>query len=552
MLLFKSVKPEDKEVFEKYHIDGRERGCEYTFANLCMWGKQNICEAFGHLVIFSQFEGRYIYPFPLGNKDKKAVLDAIICDAKKKNIPCILSGVYEQEKAVLDELYPGKFRYISNDGTYDYVYDINDLADLGGRKYHSKRNHIMKFKKLYPDYTIENITEDNIEDVKAFVKKWYELRLADSPESDFELEVKAFDVAADNLSALEMEGLLIKVSGNICAVTMGSRMLEDTFDVHFEKALPDVQGAYTIINQEFAKYLRNKYPEVKYLDREEDMGLEGLRKAKLSYKPHHMIVKSWAHLKDDHEVIISPDKRHITGLRNLWKEAFGDGDEFLDAFFTTAFSPQRCRCMTIGDKVAAALYWFECDKDDKKIAYIYAVATKRAVRGRGLCHELMEDAHNILKKLGFDYAVLVPGSKELFRFYEGMGYKVCSYIAEKEIDAKDNHISLEALSTDEYCKERRKYLPENSVIQEGVNLQFLHTQASFFRGDDFVLAARIQGDDVFVIELLGNSECADGVIFALGGKRGIVRTAGGDKPFAMCKPLNSEAQQDFYFGLAFD
>ena len=85
----------------------------------------------------------------------------------------------------------------------------------------------------------------------------------------------------------------------ILAVTMGSRMSPDTFDIHFEKAREDVEGAYNAINSEFARYLRQKYPEVKFLDREDDMGLEGLRKAKLSYNPDHMVEKSWAYLHEE-------------------------------------------------------------------------------------------------------------------------------------------------------------------------------------------------------------------------------------------------------------
>ena len=87
--------------------------------------------------------------------------------------------------------------------------------------------------------------------------------------------------------------------GKVLAVTIGSRMAKNTFDIHFEKALEDVDGAYAAVNCEFARFLRLKYPDIQYLDREEDMGLEGLRKAKLSYNPHHLTEKQWAYVVED-------------------------------------------------------------------------------------------------------------------------------------------------------------------------------------------------------------------------------------------------------------
>ena len=98
---------------------------------------------------------------------------------------------------------------------------------------------------------------------------------------------------------LGLEGIVMVDGGEILAFTMGSFLSDDTFDVHFEKAREDIQGAYNAINCHFARYLRLKYPDVNYMNREDDMGIEGLRKAKLSYCPDHMVEKSWALLRED-------------------------------------------------------------------------------------------------------------------------------------------------------------------------------------------------------------------------------------------------------------
>ena len=129
-------------------------------------------------------------------------------------------------------------------------------------------------------------------------------------------------------------------------------------------------------------------------------------------------------------IIDKPRNEQIPRLRALWCEAFGDADEFLDAFFKTAFSPDRCQCVTVGDDAAAALYWFDCECREKRIAYIYAVATSKAYRGQRLCHKLMEHTHNELKGQGYSGAVLVPVTPSLFEFYSGMGYKTASHVSE--------------------------------------------------------------------------------------------------------------------------
>ncbi len=299
MIDFKPVTLQDKPVYEKYLLDGSERGCEYTFANIYLWGRQQATILHDHMVRFSQFNRRSVYPYPVGQGDKKPVLDAIIADAKERGIPCRLTGLYAHEKQTLEELYPGMFRFHCDRDSYDYVYDINNLADLPGSKYHKKRNHFNRFRDTYPQYTVEPITSANIALAMEMTESWYDAKLAENPDSDFHMERVALNKALKHFEELEMEGLLLLNEGSIFALTLGSRMSHDTFDVHFEKAPADVNGAYAAINCEFARYIRDKYPDILYLNREEDMGIEGLRIAKQRYYPHHMVEKCWACLLED-------------------------------------------------------------------------------------------------------------------------------------------------------------------------------------------------------------------------------------------------------------
>lgn len=275
-----------------------ERGCEYSFTNLFLWGRQKAAFLGNCLVFFSQFNRRSVYPFPVG-MDLKPAIDAIIHDAQERGIPCRLTGLTHDDCAKLEALFPGKFRYhIDRDG-FDYVYNIDDLADLAGRKFQKKRNHANRFWQSHPDYRLEPLTQENRSVAAALIDKWYDLRLQTDPHGDYQMERSAITKALRCYPELELEGLLLTDGSTPLAVAIGSKLNANTFDIHFEKALDIADGSYAAINQGFARHLRSKFPQVRWLNREDDLGLEGLRKAKLSYCPDHMVEKSWACLLED-------------------------------------------------------------------------------------------------------------------------------------------------------------------------------------------------------------------------------------------------------------
>lgn len=236
--------------------------------------------------------------------------------------------------------------------------------------------------------------------------------------------------------------------------------------------------------------------------------------------------------------------------RHLWKEAFGDTDEFLDIFSATAYAHERSNSIEIDGKTVAALYWLDCQYGEKKIAYIYAVATAKAHRGQGLCRRLMEDTHRLLREQGYAGAMLVPGNKGLVNMYAGMGYEPCTRIGQLSVTAA-GYIECMPIDKSEYAVLRRQFLPQGGVIQEGENLDFLERQAQFYRGSDFVLAARKEGEVLIGLELLGNPETASAIVGALGCKTGEFRIPNGNIPFAMGL-FFEEMPKPAYFGFAFD
>lgn len=247
----------------------------------------------------------------------------------------------------------------------------------------------------------------------------------------------------------------------------------------------------------------------------------------------------------------NPSPAGIPGLRRLWQEAFGDTDAFLDTFFATAFSPDRCRCISTGGEIAAVLYWFDCSLNEQRIAYVYAVATAKKFRGQGLCHRLMADTHALLTGQGYAGVLLVPQQESLRRFYAGMGYRDAGGMETFSCAAGETPASLRAIGREEFALRRRRLLPPGGVLQEGENLLFLEQQLRFFAGEDCLFCGWEDKGSFHAVEFLGSRAAAPGILNALGCREGSFRTPGKD-PFAMFLPLIPEAVSPFYFGFAFD
>lgn len=293
MIQFERLSIENKAEFDALLRHGAHRGCAFSFVNLYIWGRQCAARVGDDLLLFSHFGGRTMYPFPVCPGDPRPAIEALMIDARERGIPLRLTGLNARDVEDLQHWYPDQFRFHCGRDGHEYVYAIEDLAELKGKKYQPKRNHINRFLAQYPDARVLPLSEETLPDARALADRWYQRR---SPEEDAGMELVALNRAFAHWNELGMEGLVLYVDGQPVAMTMGSRLDGETFDVHFEKADTDYPGAYAVINRAFARHIREKYPDVRFLNREEDMGIEGLRKAKLSYYPHHMVEKCWAHL----------------------------------------------------------------------------------------------------------------------------------------------------------------------------------------------------------------------------------------------------------------
>ena len=288
-LNFKEISFEDIHKIKKYLVQDDSKCTDYTFGFLTMWGKVlNLMFSVYNETLFVKGTfrgGRELFYMPCGKMSLKDSVSAVVEYCKEKGIsPEFVSIPFEKLESFKEHF---NVEYTESRDYSDYVYSAEKLAFLKGRKYHQKRNHISGFKKRYPDYEFEIINDENIDLVKKFFEEFINLNEAES-ESE-EIERKCSEYALNNIKNMDLIGALIKVGGKVIAFTLGE-VKNDVLYVHVEKADRDFKGSYPTINSDFVKHCLEKYG-ISWVNREDDSGDMGLRKAKLSYYPEMFAVK---------------------------------------------------------------------------------------------------------------------------------------------------------------------------------------------------------------------------------------------------------------------
>ncbi len=282
----KPITINERDLFNSFFEKEKRISQEVCFSNLYIWKagynmKYDIVDGF--LVVFAGYEpiGEYFH-FPIGKGDKRQVLLKLDEYMLGKYGSYSVRKLLKSDAEELEMLMPGKYKMEENREFFDYIYGIYDLISLRGKKYHSKKNHYNSFINSY-DYIYHRITQENIKMCEERACSWI-LERNDDPERE---EYIAAKTMFDKFFELGLKGAFLTVGGEIVALTVG----EDNFGtviIHVEKADPAVKGAYSAINKMF---LENEFATLRYVNREEDLGIEGLRKAKLSYNPEILLKK---------------------------------------------------------------------------------------------------------------------------------------------------------------------------------------------------------------------------------------------------------------------
>ena len=289
MIDWKEITLADKAKIEEKICASGCHGADYSFANLFIWRK-----AYRPLIAFCDdrllvgMPQWNVYAYPKGDGDVRGSIGLLLDEAHGHGEKLVIRGLTDKTLQEFLPLYGDRFEIEEDRDNADYIYSVEKLCDLPGRHLSSKRNHIKHFERN-GEWELVPVTEDT-EAARAFVDEFY--REKNDPElAD---EACAIEEMFNNYKALGFIGGLLYQKGEPVAFTAGTKLDNEVFDTHFEKALPGVEGAYTMINREFARLVHERFPEMLYFNREEDMGIEGLRRAKESYHPDILLMKYFA------------------------------------------------------------------------------------------------------------------------------------------------------------------------------------------------------------------------------------------------------------------
>lgn len=265
-------------------------GSEYCFGNLYAWAplfRTEIARAGPFLLSrHTSQAGTPSYSLPVGDGSLRDAVEPLRTDAGLRGVPLRIRGLTAVDADRLKDALPGRFRIEGARNEADYIYRREHLALLPGKRYHNKRNHIARFSREHR-WEYREIRPRDLEDCLAMVGRWEQLNAERDPQG-LEWEFEALGRCAANFELFECRGGLLRAEGEVAAFTLGETINARVFCTHFEKAYAGMPGAYQMINREFAA---NTLGAFEFINREEDMGNEGLRRAKLSYEPTLLLEK---------------------------------------------------------------------------------------------------------------------------------------------------------------------------------------------------------------------------------------------------------------------
>lgn len=414
MIEFKPIEIQDRAKIESYTHQSECRNCDMAFANIYCWRefhKSCWAEVDGFLVIRFLIDGKEQvgYMQPIGEGNFFHILDQLEEDARINFSQRLrLYGLCREGRGTITGSGKREFAFDDDRSLSDYIYLAEELRTLPGRKLQPKRNHLNRFTSKY-NYRFEAMEPRHFEECLALDEQWRRERTTDADTESMRFEQKALREAFDNFESLGIKGGVLYVDDRLVAFTYGSAINYDTFDCHIEKADTSYEGVFATINKLFAEHLGEEF---RYINREEDMGLEGLRRSKLSYYPTFLWPKTSA-IKLNHKEL---------ELKELWQEAFGDDDEFVDSFIMRHYQAQNMLSISDSEGLLSMLHLLPFESQTGKVGYIYGVATKQDQRGKGLCSELMRQAIDEGRKRGFDALMLIPAGDGLNDFYARFGF----------------------------------------------------------------------------------------------------------------------------------
>ena len=387
--------------------------CDRTFTNLFCWQHHyhtQWAEVNGWLIVRANINGERKAAYLALSQDDKPKYSEIIplleADVAQSDQPLTLMGLNDVECELLNQQFPNSFIFDRNRDFADYIYRAEDLRTLKGRKYAQKRNHVNKFKSLY-SYRYEPITRNNIVECLRLEESWIAQHDHDeSAHAEYETIRRAFQY----FDELELMGGALYVDDQMVAFTYGSAVNDRMFCTHVEKGDIRYEGIYQMINHLFAQHIPEQYI---YINREEDLGLPGLRKSKLSYEPEFLAYKTTA-LK------LSAEMRDMV---NVWGKCFGESDLSVYPFLSRYYFNHCSMSEKVDGRVVAMAFMIPCQTELGLGAYLYGVATDPDYQRQGISTKLINSILNRCRENGSTFSFLIPADAGLVDFYARFGYQ---------------------------------------------------------------------------------------------------------------------------------
>ena len=299
MIKFKTVTLGDKAWVDPIVLAENSPSADYNFGNIYIWDKfyrQLVCRFGDRMLTKLRYEGKPVFVFPIGSGPLAPAIEALKGYALQKGAPLVLRGVTAAHREQLETEFPGRFSFQPEPDTFDYIYRAEKLATYAGKALHGKKNHCNRFE-AENDWAFVPLTRELIPACLDLLDVWTEentARLDKSVGNEHDAIIRAFAV----YERLGLEGGVLYAGGKVVGFSLGEMCSRDTFDVHFEKADIGLNGAYPMVCRELTRMLLQRHPGLAYINREDDMGFESLRRSKLSYKPEYLLAKYTAREND--------------------------------------------------------------------------------------------------------------------------------------------------------------------------------------------------------------------------------------------------------------
>ena len=299
-IAFKTVTLCDKRWVDQLVLAENSPSADYNFGNIYIWDKryrQLIARVGDRMLTKLRYEGKPAFVFPIGTGPLRPAIDLLRDFAAWRGYPLIIRGITDVHCEQLEREYPGCFTYSLEENNLDYIYRAEKLATYAGKSLHGKKNHCNRFEAEH-DWQFLPLTRSLIPGCMDMLDVWTEdnlQRLDKSVAYEHDAIIRAFAA----FERLGLEGGVLMAEGKIVGFSLGEMCADDTFDVHFEKAQIDMNGAYPMVCRELTRMLLERHPGLVYMNREDDMGLDSLRQSKLSYKPEYLLNKYIARWIDD-------------------------------------------------------------------------------------------------------------------------------------------------------------------------------------------------------------------------------------------------------------